>query len=340
MPPSKFDLYPYKDRIASLLLLGSSVAFISRFMKFEYGISVSARVLGARLEDWGLRQTQLPALQNEDLHIRVEELIFDYGLKDWKVIEVLWGDGFTISEHTLQRVRAHLGIRRRVNDPWEREQQRQEVEALITREIRAGNLDLGNYDVAPVHEYLRQRGYLFPLQRVADVLRYYWKEIDICPPPEITNLVSGVTQNARVVSIKEEPGLVTKATAVPIVSSVRVKDEPGVKTEIIPNLKSEPNTQAGATPLTITGHSDQDEVIVKTEPTSKADVDSPRVKSEPNVILPTVVPEVKSKVKEEVDTGVKRKRSACFDAQGSHKASRTTSISLRSKVKSWLNCIE
>ncbi|KAJ5730031.1 uncharacterized protein N7483_004539 [Penicillium malachiteum] len=259
MPPSTFDLYPYKDRIASLLLLGSSVAFISRFMKFEYGISVSARVLGARLEDWGL-QTQPPALQNEDLHI--QELIFDYGLKDWEVIEVLWEDGFTISEHTLQRVRAHLGIRQRINDPWQREQQRQEVEALISKEIRAGNLDLRKDDVSPVHEYLRQRGYLFPQQRVADVLRYYWKGIDICPPPEISNLVSGVTPNARVVSIKEEPSLVTKTTTVPTVSSVRIKDEPGV----------------------------------------------------------------------EVGTGMKRKRSTCVDSQGSHMTSRTTSISLRSKV--------
>ncbi|KAJ5732710.1 hypothetical protein N7493_004191 [Penicillium malachiteum] len=179
MPPSTFDLYLYKDRIASLLLIGSSLAFISRFMKFEYGISISARTLAARLNDWGRRQPQLPALQNEELHIRVEELIFDYGLKDWAVLEVLWEDGFTISEHTLQRVRAHLGIRRRVNDPMEREQQKQEIVALIIQEMRSGKLDLGNYDPVPVQEYLRQRGYLFPLQRVEDVMRYYWKEIEV-----------------------------------------------------------------------------------------------------------------------------------------------------------------
>ncbi|KAJ5449521.1 uncharacterized protein N7458_005970 [Penicillium daleae] len=166
MPRPQIDLEPYREEITLLYSQNARIANIQTIIQ-SHGVNISLRTLKTRLSSWGLRR-QLPS-QNEALHARLLTLITEAGLSAKETLEVLQKEGFRVSEPTLERLRKRLGIQLRTNCPLQRQQQRLEIEVLLTEELGIG--DVEGYRRRILYHHLRRHGFLFPQHRVFEVYR-------------------------------------------------------------------------------------------------------------------------------------------------------------------------
>ncbi|KAJ5454057.1 uncharacterized protein N7458_005013 [Penicillium daleae] len=166
MPRPQIDLEPYREEITLLYSQNARIANIQTIIQ-SHGVNISLRTLKTRLSSWGLRR-QLPS-QNEALHARLLTLITEAGLSARETLEVLQKEGFRVSEPTLERLRKRLGIQLRTNCPLQRQQQRLEIEVLLTEELGIG--DVEGYGRRILYHHLRRHGFLFPQHRVFEVYR-------------------------------------------------------------------------------------------------------------------------------------------------------------------------
>ncbi|KAJ5454040.1 uncharacterized protein N7458_004996 [Penicillium daleae] len=166
MPRPQIDLEPYREEITLLYSQNARIANIQTIIQ-SHGVNISLHTLKTRLSSWGLRR-QLPS-QNEALHARLLTLITEAGLSARETLEVLQKEGFRVSEPTLERLRKRLGIQLRTNCPLQRQQQRLEIEVLLTEELGIG--DVEGYGRRILYHHLRRHGFLFPQHRVFEVYR-------------------------------------------------------------------------------------------------------------------------------------------------------------------------
>lgn len=112
------DLDRFKAEIISLYTQNNSTNNISTILKDTHGVSVGAKTVHRRLQDWGVRLRKVRgAADKEEIQRRVNTLIRDDKLRTRDVLRILEEEGTPISERTLRNVRKQLGIVLRVDKP-------------------------------------------------------------------------------------------------------------------------------------------------------------------------------------------------------------------------------
>ncbi|KAJ5900321.1 uncharacterized protein N7473_004391 [Penicillium subrubescens] len=135
----------------------------------RYSINISYRTLSRRLQDWGLRRLPTTtAVDNQALCDRIRFLVCD-NLSDKEILPILHHEGFKIAPITLKRLRQQLGLRLRTDDPEARALQAQQIREVVQQEIYDGKIE--GFGRGLLHTYLRQKGYVFPCNRVFSIYR-------------------------------------------------------------------------------------------------------------------------------------------------------------------------
>jgi hypothetical protein len=164
-PP--INLQPYRQQITELAIAGESATAICDVLLHTHSVTVSIRTINSRLNDWGIHR---PTVSKEAQ--ATEQLILDLYqlcLNTNEVLHILQKNGKAISERTLRRIRKRLGIRLRVDDPTEREQQIEEIKAILLVEDAVG--DIEGYGRRLQYVFLRSQGAFFPRDLIFEVYR-------------------------------------------------------------------------------------------------------------------------------------------------------------------------
>lgn len=164
----QIDLSPYKDEIVDLFNQQETTKAICMELARRHSIDISSRTLSRRLQDWGLRRLPPNTADNQALCDRIRFLVCD-NLSDKEILPILHHDGFKIAPVTLKRLREQLGLRLRTSDPCARALQTQQIREVVQQEIQDGKIE--GFGRGLLHTYLRQKGHVFPCNRVFSIYR-------------------------------------------------------------------------------------------------------------------------------------------------------------------------
>ena len=106
------DLEPYKDELEDSFLTNATFQDLKNELFKNYSIAGIYRTIQRRFQIWNIKKRNRPV---DSLEIReyIEFHIFDIGLSDEDVLEILHGEGYECGRRTLQRIRKRIGIYRR-----------------------------------------------------------------------------------------------------------------------------------------------------------------------------------------------------------------------------------
>ncbi|KAF3392417.1 hypothetical protein F1880_008931 [Penicillium rolfsii] len=164
----RIDLSPYKGEIVDLFNQQETSEAICMELARRHSINISHSTLTRRLRDWGLRRLPSNTADNQALCDRIRFLVCD-NLSDKEILPILRHEGFKIASITLKRLRQQLGLRLRTNDPGARALQEKQMREVLQQEIQDGKIE--GYGRGLLHTYLRQKGHVFPRNRVFSIYR-------------------------------------------------------------------------------------------------------------------------------------------------------------------------
>lgn len=168
MVRTQIDLSPYKDEIVDLFNQQETSEVICTKVAQRYSINISHSTPTRRLRDWGLRRLPSNTADNQALCDRIRFLVCD-NLSDKEILPILHHEGFKVASITLKRLRQQLGLRLRTNDPRARALQEQQIKEVVQQEIQDGKIE--GFGRGLLHTYLRQKGHVFPCNRVFSIYR-------------------------------------------------------------------------------------------------------------------------------------------------------------------------
>ncbi|CDM35782.1 Ribonuclease H-like domain [Penicillium roqueforti FM164] len=161
MPP-RIDLEPYKGEIIDLISHKTTHEDIIALLQEKYQILIGLTTLKSRLREW-----QCPVrTQKADIHDLIEELLPRHNTQD--ILKILAREGTPSSERTIRRVRADLSIKLRLS-PEEREQQRDDIEAILISESIIS--DIEDFGRRTLHRHLRAMGQFYTEKQISTIYR-------------------------------------------------------------------------------------------------------------------------------------------------------------------------
>ncbi|KAJ5612056.1 hypothetical protein N7510_005250 [Penicillium lagena] len=165
MPRPQVDLEAYQEEIVSLFTTQrTTVEDICFALRQNYGLAVSVRTLQRRLQAWEVRRAP-SIVYNEAIQTRIATLCTQAALTTSEILEVLSNEGTPISPRTLWTIRCQrLGIRLRIDDPEEQQQQEGEIEAILADQLGKGHIE--GYGRGHLYTYLRRHRYVYVRDRI------------------------------------------------------------------------------------------------------------------------------------------------------------------------------
>jgi hypothetical protein len=169
MPRLQVDLEAYKEDVVSLFTQMTTAEDICFALRQNHGVAVSLRTLQRRLQAWGVRREQAPqsTVDNEAIQKRIASLCIQFTLSSKEILKVLTREGTPISYRTLCTIRQRLGIRLRIDDPEERQQQEEDIRAILDDQLRKGHIE--GFGRGHLYTHLRRHGYLYARDRIFEI---------------------------------------------------------------------------------------------------------------------------------------------------------------------------
>jgi hypothetical protein len=150
----KIDLELHKQIIEGFVLHGINLEQIPERLLRDHGIKISIRTLKRSLQQWNIKSRIKPD-DSEELDIRIALLYYNFGYSDKQSLEVLQGEGVSISSYTLVQARKRLGIYRRVS-VFNREESERELRRIVQEQLDLGTIE--SYGRGLLHGFLRNQG--------------------------------------------------------------------------------------------------------------------------------------------------------------------------------------
>src|SRR6266536_1707436 len=150
------DLEPYKDELEDSFLAGATFQDLKNELFEDYGIAVTYRTIQRRFQIWNIKKRNRPV---DSLEIRecIEFHIFDIGLSDEDVLEILHGEGYECGRRTLQRIRKRIGIYRRTTNILDTSRRLGRVATILAEELTA-DTRIDNFGRGHFHVWIRRQG--------------------------------------------------------------------------------------------------------------------------------------------------------------------------------------
>ncbi|KAJ5745071.1 hypothetical protein N7520_004675 [Penicillium odoratum] len=158
MPRPQIDLAAHRDEIQTLFESGATHEAIQHALAARE-VHVTLITLRRRLDSWGFRRYST----GPDMRENVKTLLPLMRPRD--VQKVLP----TLTERTFRRIRAEMGVKLRTDDPVERDQQREELQAVLTYYDRTGEIE--GYGRRAMQVHLRRYEQYYPADLIYDVYR-------------------------------------------------------------------------------------------------------------------------------------------------------------------------
>ncbi|KAJ5751581.1 hypothetical protein N7520_008498 [Penicillium odoratum] len=158
MPRPQIDLAAHRDEIQTLFESGATHEAIQHALAARE-MHVTLITLRRRLDSWGFRRYST----GPDMRENVKTLLPLMRPRD--VQKVLP----TLTERTFRRIRAEMGVKLRTDDPVERDQQREELQAVLTYYDRTGEIE--GYGRRAMQVHLRRYEQYYPADLIYDVYR-------------------------------------------------------------------------------------------------------------------------------------------------------------------------
>ncbi|KAL4933488.1 uncharacterized protein BDV17DRAFT_252101, partial [Aspergillus undulatus] len=169
MPRPAINLDPYRLEISQLYLAGETPDSIALNLAAKYQISVTAPTIKVRLRTWGIRKQNRTAARDEALHARIKVLVYQVGLEEKELLQVLQREGFNIQPRTLKYVRHSLGIFRRVSNPITAQAQVESVLSHLRTALASGQIE--GYGRKMLHQHIRSQGFMISRDRLFGIYR-------------------------------------------------------------------------------------------------------------------------------------------------------------------------
>jgi hypothetical protein len=157
MPRPTINLEPYREEISSLYQTGSNIASIIEILSNQYDLRISERTLRARLSGWGIQKYNHAVMKDTVLHARIKVLMYQVGLNEVEIIDVLNREGFKLSPRTYKYVRHQLGLLQFTTNPILEQQQVEKVLEKLRTEISNGQLE--GYGRRMLYHHFRSNGF-------------------------------------------------------------------------------------------------------------------------------------------------------------------------------------
>lgn len=168
MPRPPIPLEAHKEAILNLHEAGSSIKDICTFLQQTHDINSSSRTIRNRLNQWNaITISENLQYQSTATDKLVSQLVRYLNTKE--ILQVLKKQGIPCSISTLSRIRQRLGIKLRIDDPTERERQKQQIEAILQEESDIG--DINTYGRRYQYIFLRSQGHFFARDSILDIYR-------------------------------------------------------------------------------------------------------------------------------------------------------------------------
>ena len=156
MPRSRLDLLQWQDDILAKRAAGNTVDVIHHWLIDECGVTLTTRTLYNILRTWGSYNSTHATDDTEELRDRVKTVIYETWLIDKEIVEILELEGFQIKQRQLAKIRADMGLFKRIRGSSEDENRR--IEAFMVEEMNRGTMS--RYGKGHLWLALRHRGYL------------------------------------------------------------------------------------------------------------------------------------------------------------------------------------
>jgi len=148
------DLEFYKDELKNSFLASATFQDLKNELFKDYGIAVTYRTIQRRFQIWNIRKRNRP-VDSPEIRERIEFYIFNIGLSDEDVLEILHGEGYEYRWKTLRRIRYRMGIYRRTIDILDTSRRLGRVTTILTEEFTA-DIRIDNFKRGYLHVWIRR----------------------------------------------------------------------------------------------------------------------------------------------------------------------------------------
>ena len=154
MPRPQTNLEPFKARIIALYQADSSSDQICTILENEYQTKVRPRTISSRLQAWGIHKYHPRTRSNNPQCLERVKILFQNGLQDKDILQVLQNENLQISARTLRRLRSLISLPRRTDNPDHQQEQEEGARQIIIQELGKGVIK--GYGRELLFRYIRQ----------------------------------------------------------------------------------------------------------------------------------------------------------------------------------------
>jgi transposase len=156
MPRAQKDLSPWRTEILELYDSNTTQTELIAWLQRQHNISISLRHLRKYLKEWkGSKRKQSDT--SEELRLRIQALFYEACLKDKEMVFILKQEGFQIEQRRLARIRADLGLYKRVQGCSAIEED-ERVYNILQQELNHSTIN--RYGKSFLYTAIRRKGYI------------------------------------------------------------------------------------------------------------------------------------------------------------------------------------